>query len=98
MPQFGMADAGRLMDAGAGLQQHVADTFVVELDPTLQHIHQLEGDVVMMPFAERRRPRNRADHVSDDRAVGRIENPQVPIFEERPETSSLECRVACVAD
>ena len=98
MAQLGVADAGWLMHAGAGFQKDVADAFVVELDPALQHVHQLEGHVVMVALADGRRAGNRPDHVRNDRAVGGVQDAEVPVFEEGPEPAPHEGRLVGMAD
>ncbi len=44
-----VADARRLVHAGAGLEPDLADAFVVELDPAFEHVDQLHLQVVGVP-------------------------------------------------
>jgi len=69
--ELAVADARRLVEAAAGLHPHSSDAFVLEQHPALQHVDELHGDVVVVPFAVRRLARARADDVRHHFPLGR---------------------------
>ena len=60
MADLAMADARRLVEAGAGLHAHAADALVLEHRPAFQHVDELHLAVVAVPLAVRRRAGARA--------------------------------------
>src|SRR5512140_1251777 len=90
MPQFPVADAGRLVGAGTGLEQHFALAFVVELDPALQHIDQLKLGLVPVGPRDEFAAGPRADDVGHGHAAGRLLDSQVAVVDEGTQAVRLE--------
>ncbi len=93
MGDFDVTDTGRLVHAGAGLDPDLADAFVVELDPALEHIEQLHLQVVSVPAAAAVLARLGADHVGADVPAGRRLDAEVAVLEEGPEPLALVLRI-----
>ena len=95
--QFAVADAGRLVDARTRLQPHGALALVLELDPALEDVHQLEFGVVPVRLAGEVLPRGRADDVGFDAPLGGLPDAQVALFEERAQ-AALEAGIPSMGD
>ena len=82
MAQLTVADAGRLVHAGACLQAHDTLAFVLELDPALEDVDQLEFGVVPVRLAGKLSAGRCADDMGIDAALGGGLDAEVAAFEE----------------
>src|SRR5690606_31593983 len=98
MGELPMPDAGRLVHAGAGFHQHLADALVLEAGPAAQHVDELQADLVAMPLAGRVGAFAGTDHVHDRMAVGGIADAEVTVLEILPQPVGVELAVARVLD
>jgi hypothetical protein len=90
--QLAVADARRLVEAGAGLHRDAADAFVLEHRRALQHVDELHVDVVPVPFAVRRLLRPGADDMRHHLSPRGALDPQVAIFEVAAQAAAAEFR------
>src|SRR6267143_3803317 len=88
--ELAVADARRLVAAAAGLHPHSSDAFVLEQHPALQHVDELHGDVVVVPFAVRRFSGARADHMRNGLALGRALDAEIAVLEVATQAAALE--------
>ena len=92
MRDLPMQDARRLVEAGAGLHQHLADPLVLEADPAFEHIDELRMAVVHVPFAVRRPAGARPDHVRDQLAARSATDTEVAVLEVVAQPAPFELR------
>src|SRR5215510_13529199 len=98
MADFAVADAWRLVEAGAGFHGDAADAFVLEHRRALQHVDELHIDVVPVPPAVRRLAGPRADHVGDDLAARGALDAQVAVLEVIAQAALPEARLLQMRD
>jgi len=98
VPDLAVADARRLVEAAPGLHHHAADAFVLEQHPPLQHVDELHVAVVRVPFAVRRLPAARADHVRDHLAAGGAPDAEVAVLEVAAQPAARELRAFQMRD
>lgn len=77
---FPMPNARGLVHAGAGLQLVLALTFVLKNRPSFEHIHNLQREIVQMPFARRVGIFSGANHMHDRRILCRLSYAQIAVF------------------
>jgi hypothetical protein len=87
VPELGVPDAGRLMHARARVEGHFAHALVVELDPALEHVHELELHFVVMALRQSFRAGHGADDVRDGAARGCLLDAEVAVLEERAQSA-----------
>src|ERR1043165_2124710 len=92
MADLAVADARRLVEAGAGLHGDAADALVLEHRRALQHVDELHVDVVPVPVAVRRLARTGADHVRDDLAARGALDAEVAVLEVAAQPAARELR------
>ena len=95
--QLAVTDARRLVHAVAGDQPHNTLAFVLELDPTLEHVDQLELGAVQVRLAAEPGARHRADDMGHHLAAGGLRDAQVAILEKRPQ-AALESGIGRMVD
>jgi len=93
-----VADARRLVEAGARLHGDAADALVLEHRRALQHVDELDVDVVPVPFAVRRLARPGADDVRHNLAARGLLDSQVAVFEVAAQAAPGEFRGFQVGD
>jgi len=98
VPDLAVADVRRLIEAAAGLHAHLPDACVLEQHPTLQHVDELHFAVMRVPFAVRRLPGTRADHVRDHLAARGALDAKVAVFEVGSQAATRELRAVQVRD
>ena len=98
MANLAVADARRLVEAGAGGHPHAADALVLEHGRALQHVHELQLAVVPVPLAVRRLARARADHVRDHLAARGAPDAEVAVLEVGAQAAASELRAVQVRD
>lgn len=94
MGEHRMADAGRLMDAITGLEAGLADTGIIERDPTFQDIDELKVEGMPMFAGNLLALTADADYLGMKAALGRRRNAEIAIFEFLPEATALEAAIA----
>lgn len=94
--QLAVADAGRLVYAGASLQAHCALALVLEFNPSLEKVDELKFSVVQMRLAGKFLLCRRAYDMGIDTALGGLSDSQVAVLEERSQ-AALERGVLCEA-
>src|SRR6185503_7763454 len=92
MREFAMADARRLVEAGSGFHQHLADALVLHPDPALYHVDELHVAVVIMPVPVRCLARPRTDDVSDRPAARGALDAEVAVLEVSAQPAPREFR------
>src|SRR5258708_5634660 len=90
MPELGMADAWRPGDARAPSQSDPAPAPVLQLDPTLEHIHHLEPEAMMVALRLRAMPGSAPDHVRQHFAACRPRDAEIPVLEKSSKTGGPE--------
>ena len=98
MAQLAMKNIRRLVEAAAGLHPHLADAFILEQHPALQHVDELHPAVVRVPLAVRRLARARADHVRDDLVARGALDAEVAVLEIGAQPAARELRAVQVRD
>src|SRR5258706_14144434 len=97
MRELAMADARRLVEAGAGLHQHLADAFVLHPHPALHHVDELHAAIVVVPVAVRRLAWPRADNVRDHPAARGALDAEIAVLEIAAQPALRELRQREVA-
>jgi len=93
-----VADARRLVEAGARLHGDAPDALVLEYRRALQHVHELQLAVVPVPLAVRRFSRTRADDVRDDLAAAGALDAEVAVLEVAAQAATAEFGAFQVGD
>jgi hypothetical protein len=93
-----VADARRLVETAPGLHHDATDALVLEQHPALQHIDELYGAIVVVPFAVRRASRPRADDVRHHASVRRALDTEVAVLEVAAQATTLELSLVSVRD
>jgi len=96
--KLAMKNFRRLVEAAAGFHPYLADAFVLEQHPALQHVDELHLAIVRMPLAMRRLARPRADYVRDDCAARRALDAEVAVFEITTQAAARELRLLAMGD
>jgi len=96
MLELAVANARRWVEAAAGFHRHLADAFVFEQHPALQHVDELHVDIVVVPFAVRRLAGTRADDVRHHLALGSALDAEVAVLEVAAQSASLELSIVAV--
>ena len=89
---------GGLVNAGAGLQQHLAHPLVPEAYPALEHIDELDVERMGVLVAAGMGAGHGLDHMGADPAAGRLGDAEVAVDEEVPQALSLELPVLGMGD
>src|SRR5687767_15131237 len=92
-----MANRMRLIHARSCFEAHAALPFVLELDPALQHVDELEFGTMQVGFSGEGRARHGTNDVRYDSTARGAFDAQVAILEERAQ-AALEVGIACVGD
>jgi hypothetical protein len=95
--KLAVADRRRLIDAGTGFEPDHTLSLVFELDPAVEHVHELERRAVEMGWPRGRRAGHRADDMRHGGASGGPFDAEVAILEKRTQ-AALEPRVTRMAD
>src|SRR6185436_14782485 len=98
MADLAVADARRLIEAGAGLHRDAADSLVLEHRRALQHVDELDVDVVPVPLAVRRLLRPRADDVRHHLAARGLLDAEGAVLEIAAQPAARELRVLEMRD
>jgi len=93
MAAFGVADAGRLVHAGARPSADPAHAFLVELDPALEHIEHLEFKLVLVPAEAAPRAWPSANDMGHGAASCGLGDAEVTILETGSQAADVECGV-----
>src|SRR5689334_24046238 len=75
-------DTGRLMDAGAGLGQHLAGPFIAKADPALDDVVHLEVERMTMPTGAATMSGLGANDMRQNTTSGCLLDPQIAIDKE----------------
>jgi len=98
MFELAVADVRRLVETSPRAHLHLADAFVLEQHPALEHVHELHLAIVRVPFAVRRLARPRADHVRHHLAARRALDAEVAVFEVAAQSAAREPRALQMRD
>src|SRR5208282_2834280 len=90
MVELGVADAGRLVHAGARPGDDLAHPFVVELHPALEHVIHLEVELVLVPAEAAMVALLGADDMGHGAAAGRLVDAEVAVLEAGSQAVALE--------
>src|SRR5512139_377125 len=82
VPELTMADARRLVHAGSGFEADASLPFVLELDPALEHVDELELGAMQVGLAGELGARGGADHVRGDAPLRRLLDAEIAVLEE----------------
>jgi len=94
MAEHRMVDAGRLIDAVSGFEAHFADALIIERDPALEDVDELEIECMPMLGSELLSGAADTNHLGMEAAIGGGGNAEIAIFKLLSEAAALETAIA----